>query len=89
MVRLKKNHASADEILELIKKPWANNNDISLIGDVGLNRAALDRKEIEKIVKDKYGQNVRLPVAKVPMEFVVDYYHINISFLKKVANIKK
>ena len=38
-------------------------------------------------VKEKYGQNCRLPSAQVPMVEVVNFYNININYLKKVSQI--
>lgn len=79
--------ATASEILSLLNKQWASNKDIMKIGGVGLNRAIADRKEIEIKVKEKYGQNCRLPSAQVPMVEVVNFYNININYLKKVSQI--
>nr|DAH24368.1 MAG TPA: hypothetical protein [Caudoviricetes sp.] len=79
--------ATAAEILSLLNKQWASNKDIMKIGGVGLNRAIADRKEIEIKVKEKYGQNCRLPSAQVPMVEVVNFYNININYLKKVSQI--
>ena len=79
--------ATATEILSLLNKQWASNKDIMKIGGVGLNRAIADRKEIEIKVKEKYGQNCRLPSAQVPMVEVVNFYNININYLKKVSQI--
>lgn len=79
--------ASATELLELLNKQWASNKDIMKIGGVGLNRAIADRKEIELKVKEKYGPNCRLPSARVPMVEVVNFYNINVNYLKKVSQI--
>lgn len=76
---------TASEILELAKLQWAGNKEISIIGGKCLNYAINDRKKIEKIVKEKYGPDTNLPKAKVPMEEVINYYHINIGYLKKVC----
>lgn len=94
MNEIKKKHrmfaepVTATELLELLNKQWASNKDIMKIGGVGLNKAIADRKEIELKVKEKYGKDCRLPSAKVPMEEVVNFYNININYLKKVSQIK-
>lgn len=72
----------AKELLKLISKQWATTNDIMRIGEVGYHKA-LDIKKI--IIDDLANKNYNLPNHKVPMEFVVDYFKINISYLKKLA----
>ena len=78
---------TASEILELLNKQWASNQDIMAIGGVGINKAISDRKEIEKKIKEKSGEDCRLPSYKVPMVEVVNFYNININYLKKVSQI--
>lgn len=85
--KTKREPAEAIDILSLLNKQWASNNDIALIAGVGLNKAAEDRKKIEESIKKKYGPDCRLPAAKVPMEEVVEYYNINISYLRKIAKL--
>lgn len=78
---------SADELLELIiSKQWANIEDIILISGKGRTRAKSDKKEIEEELKKK---KYKIPRGFVPMETVVDFYKINISYLKKITNLKK
>lgn len=84
--KTKREPATAEEVLKIIQKPWATKYDMAIIGSVGLNRAKEDRKNIaEKIENDGY----KLPAYVVPMDKVIEYYKINISYLKKVANIQK
>ena len=71
---------SADKMLELISKQWANVDDIMKIGSVGKNKAQSIKKEIVTNCVD----NKKLPYGLVPMEKVIEYFHINISYLKKV-----
>lgn len=87
--KTKRKDSTAEEILETLNKQWASNEDIAIIGGVGKNKSSEDRRKIEEIIKDKYGKDCRLPKAKVPMEEVVKFYNINISYLKKVAQINK
>ncbi len=84
--KTKREPATAEEVLKIIQKPWATKYDMAIIGFVGLNRAASDRQKIaEKIENDGY----KLPAYVVPMDLVIDFYKINISYLKKIANIQK
>lgn len=77
---------SADEMLVLISKQWANVSDIMKIGNVGKNKA----QEIKRTIKNYYDANaVCLPYGLIPMEKVVEYFQINISYLKKVQQKKE
>lgn len=72
---------SAEEMLELISKQWANVDDIMKIGSIGKNKA----QSIKKSIKDQFDKNkIYLPYGLVPMEKVIEYFHININYLKKV-----
>ena len=74
------------ELLKLINKQWATTNDIMKIMGCCYSTALSERRAIESNIKDKY---LRLPRYKVPMEEVVLYYGINISYLKKANNLNK
>lgn len=77
----------ASEQLQAMASQWANNNDIRIIGGVGMNRAVEIRKEIENQVK---ADGYRLPnYSVVPMEYVINYFHININYLKKLARLER
>ena len=77
---------SANELLKLINTQWATTEDVKLIGSVGNNKALEIKKEIKKeLEKEGY----RLPNNLVPMSKVVDYFKININYLKKVGNYEK
>lgn len=72
---------SADELLELISKQWANVNDIMKIGSIGQNSA----QAVKRTIKEEFdNKDIHLPYGLVPMEKVVEYFHINIQYLKKV-----
>lgn len=73
---------NAQELLELLETQWASTKDIMKIGAVGENRAYLIKKQIQKQVET---QGKLLPSGLVPMEFVVDYFQININYLKKIS----
>ena len=78
---------TASEQLQAMTTQWATNKEIKVIGGIGINKAIDVRKEIEQQVKkDGY----RLPKqAVVPMEYVIDYFHININYLKKLAKLER
>lgn len=77
----------ASEQLEAMASQWATNDDIRIIGGVGINRAIQIRKEIEELVKS---DGYRLPTyAVVPMEYVINYFHININYLRKLARLER
>ena len=64
-----------------------DNKAIKVIGGIGINKAIDVRKEIEHQVKN---DGYRLPKqAVVPMEYVINYFHININYLKKLAKIER
>ena len=84
---MKRNTLSANELLELISsKHWANTTDLMKISGKGRNSSDKDKHEIAAQLEK---QGYRLPRGLVPMDVVVDYYKINITYLKKVANINK
>lgn len=78
---------TASEQLQAMTSQWADNTAIRIIGGIGLNKAIEIRQEIEQQVKkDGY----RLPKqAIVPMEYVINYFNININYLKKLAKIER
>ena len=83
----KRKYYSASEQLQAMTSQWANNKSIMIIGGVGLNNATGIRKEIEnQIREDRY----RLPRnAVVPMKYVIDYFNIDIGYLKKLARLER
>ena len=78
---------TASEQLNAMTSQWADNQAIKVIGGIGLNKAAMIRREIEQQVKN---DGYRLPKpAIVPMEYVIEYFHININYLKKLAKLER
>ncbi len=83
---MSKNKATASEILEILKQPWANRKDVARISGKCLDYAGKDMKIIAtNLEKDGY----KLPNYLVPMDKVVEYYNINISYLKKMCSMEK
>lgn len=83
----KRKYYSASEQLQAMTSQWANNKSIMIIGGVGLNKATDIRKEIENQIKE---DGYRLPrSAVVPMKYVIDYFNIDIGYLKKLAKLER
>lgn len=83
----KRKYYSASEQLEAMTSQWADNKTIMIIGGVGLNKAVDIRKEIEKKIKED-GYNLPRN-AIVPMKYVIDYFKIDINYLKKLASLER
>ena len=82
-----KNRVSADELLDIFNNQWATTKDIMKIGAVGKNKALKIKTEISAAINNQQG--LTLPRNLVPMEYVIDYFRINITYLKKVARKKE
>lgn len=83
----KRKYYSASDQLKAMANQWANNRSIMIIGGVGLNKATDIRKEIENQIKE---DGYRLPRnAVVPMKYVIDYFNIDIGYLKKLAKLER
>lgn len=83
----KRKYYSASEQLNAMASQWADNKTIMIIGGVGINKALDIRKEIEEQIKN---EGYRLPrQAVVPMKYVVDYFNIDINYLKKLASLER
>ena len=76
------NSINATETLELIKKTWADKKDIMRLACCGDIKAKKIKQDlVDELEKDGY----RLPSGKVPMDRLVQYLRINITYLKKVS----
>lgn len=76
---------TAQEILNVLDGMWVDKNGIKLIACCGDNVAWNHMKAIKSIVKDKYDKNC--PKSLVPTEEVIDYFNINLNYLRKVAKL--
>ncbi len=81
----KSNILSANELLEKLNRQWATTKDIKEVGNIGLNKANEIRKDIQLMIERK---GKRCPPYLVPMEYVVEYFGININYLKKISQKK-
>ena len=78
-----KEKLTATEMLDAVNTQWASVNDIMKIGCVGSNKARKIKNVIEQEIIDS---GFILPKRLVPMEKVIAYFKIDISFLRKVSN---
>ena len=83
----KRKHYSASEQLQAMASQWADNKTITIIGGVGMNRAAEIRKEIEAQIKAEGYRLTRSSI--VPMRYVIDYFNIDINYLKRLAELEQ
>lgn len=83
----KRKYYSASEQLKAMASQWADNKAIMIIGGIGLNKAVDIRKEIEQKIKED-GYNLPRN-AIVPMRYVINYFNIDINYLKKLASLER
>jgi len=57
-----------------------------IVRAVGINKAGEVKKVIIKQVKEDTGKEC--PPGYVPTEYVIDYFGININYLKKVQKLR-
>lgn len=77
---------TASEQLNAMANQWADNKAICIIGGIGINKAINIRKDIEKKIKED-GYELPKP-AIVPMKYVIDYFRIDINYLKRLAKLE-
>lgn len=77
---------TAHQTLEILNQQWASAKDISKVGSVGINTARLVLKEIAKEINK---EDKRLPKNLIPMEKVIEYFGININYLKRMERENK
>lgn len=83
----RKKFLSPSELLDLItSNQWANSKDVYLISGRGKNQTNLDRSIMKEQLENK---GYKLPQGLLPMDVVIDFYKINIPYLKKIVNINK
>lgn len=86
MKRKATNRLTATETLELLNNQWATTTDVKRLACVGTNKSLDIMKSIRE---DAESKGYFLPSGLVPMEMVIDYLKINVSYLKKISRIEK
>ena len=82
-----KKYYNASEQLQAMTNQWADNRAICIIGNIGVVKAIKIRQEIEEKIKS---EGYKLPrQAVVPMRYVIDYFNIDINYLKKLASLER
>lgn len=75
---------NSKEILKIIDNQWANTDDLMILGACGKSKALSIKKEIREKLEL---ENVYMPTHLIPMENAIQYFKININYLKKVSEI--
>jgi len=73
---------TAKETLNLISKQWCDLNDLIKLTGLGKNNALKLKNEI---TNDLLNKGYKLPKKLLPMNEVVSYLKINISYLQKMT----
>lgn len=78
---------TASQQLNAMATQWADLKTICIIGGIGMNKALEIKKAIvEQIENDGY----RVPrQSVVPMRYVIDYFGIDINYLKRLAKLER
>lgn len=78
----KKKLLTASEMLEILNKQWATASDMALLSGKCI---AYARADFNALTNEITADGTKLPNRLVPMQEVVDFYHINILYLKKIS----
>lgn len=78
----------AKEILEIISKTWCSNQDIMKIANVSASTASKIKQSIEKEFRKKE-PNKFMPAYCIPTKEVIEYFDLDIEFLKSIAYFDK
>lgn len=73
---------TAKEVYSIIKKMWANTEDIKKLGCVGNNKALQIKREIRNQMVD---EGYLIPRNLVDMNLVIEYFKIDINKIEKLA----
>ena len=78
----KKKLLTASEMLKILNKQWATASDMALLSGKCIAYARADFKTLTELITS---DGTKLPSRLVPMQEVVNFYKINISYLKKIS----
>ena len=78
----------AKEIINILSKPWVSTQDIMKIGDLSASTAGRIKRTIEADFRKEY-PNKYLPSYCVPTKGVIQYFDIDVEFLKSLAFFDK
>ena len=77
----------AKEILNILSKPWVTTQDIMTIAELTASTAGTIKRSIEADFRKKY-PNKYMPSHCVPTKYVIQYFDIDVDFLKSLINIR-
>ena len=80
------NKLSVDQMLKVASSQWASAKDIMLLGCVGRNKAYAIRNEI---IATLYNDNKLRNRGLVPMSEVLNYFNIDLSYLREILALNK
>ncbi len=75
---------AASKALEIISKPWCSSQDFSILSNTGKNTTLKLMKDL-RIRLEK--ENYFLPSNLLPMDKVVEYLGLNLSYLNQVKDL--
>lgn len=75
---------SAKKVLEIVSKQYCNTSDLMVLTHSGKNTCLKIKKQIKEQLES---ENYYLPKNVLPMDKVVEFLNINISYLIKVSNL--
>ena len=78
----------AKEILNIFSKPWVTTQDIMSIAELTASTAGTIKRSIEAEFRKKY-PNKYLPSHCVPTKYVIQYFDIDVEFLKSLLHLDK
>lgn len=78
----------ARDVLNILSKPWVSTQDIMAICDLTSSTAGRIKRTIEADFRKKY-PNKYLPSHYVPTKGVIQYFDIDIEFLKSLVYFDK
>lgn len=76
---------NAKDILKVISKQWCSSQDFMTLSCTGKNTTLKLMKELRTQLEK---ENYFLPTNLLPMDKVVEYLKLNVSFLEKVSDFK-
>ncbi len=77
---------TVDETLQLTARQWCNLTDLMRLANVGRNSALSIKKTIKSDLEEK---GYYVPKNVVPMQEVIKYLNIDLSYLESRSNITK
>lgn len=78
----------AKEILNILSKPWVTTQDIMTIAELTASTSGTIKRSIEAEFRKKY-PNKYLPSHCVPTKYVIQYFDIDVEFLKSLLYLDK